>query len=378
MVPAGQFKAGLDGIVVAQTAISEVDGANGRLTYRGYLIGEIAQKATFEETAHLLWVGHMPTRAELDALKTKLVSQRALPEAVTALIRALPTDADPMDVLRSAISAYGAQTKIGGKATLDQAIALTAIFPVVLAAFHRNRTGQPFIEPRSDLDHAANYLAMLTGQTPEARHVRSMDTYLNMVADHGMNASTFAARVIASTESDLCSSITGAIGALKGPLHGGAPALVLKMLQSIGTVDNVEPWITNTLNTGGRLMGLGHRVYKTYDPRAEILREVAREAASPEMFALAEKTERTALDELHRRKPNERLWTNVDFYSAVLLQAVGLPGDLFPPTFGVGRVAGWTAHVLEQTPKNRLMRPESEYIGPRGLTYLPIDERKGE
>jgi len=374
----GQFKPGLDDVVAAQTAMSKVDGENGILIYRGYAINELAETATYEEVAHLLWVGHLPTTAELRSLKDNLASQRELPAAVMTAIQALPTTTDPMDVLRTAVSAYGAAANMQGNPTLDQAIALTARFPTILAAFQRYRNGQAPIAPRRDLGHAANYLYMLTGQEPDVRHVRSLDTYLILLADHGMNASTFTARVIASTEADLCSSITGAIGALKGPLHGGAPALVLKMLQEIGTIENVRPWIVNNLDHGGRIMGIGHRIYKTYDPRAEILREMARRAATPEFFALAQTTEQTALDELHRRKPDQRLWTNVEFYSAGVLYSVGLPGDLFTPTFGVARVGGWTAHVLEQMQKSRLMRPQSDYIGPMGKKFVPIEQRTGE
>ncbi len=375
----GQFKPGLDDVVAAQTAMSKVDGENGILIYRGYTINELAETATFEEVAHLLWVGHLPTTTELRSLQENLAGQRELPSAVMTAIQALPTTTEPMDVLRTAISAYGAAANMQGKPTLDQAVALTARFPTILAAFQRYRTGQTPIAPRRDLGHAANYLYMLTGQEPEERHVRSLDSYLILLADHGMNASTFTARVIASTEADLCSAITGALGALKGPLHGGAPALVLKMLQEIGTLENVRPWIVNTLDHGGRIMGIGHRIYRTYDPRAEILREMARRAATPEFFALAQATEQTALDELHSRKSDrsKRLWTNVEFYSAAVLHSVGLPGDLFTPTFGVARVAGWTAHVLEQMQNSRLMRPQSDYIGPTGKKFVPIEQRTG-
>ncbi len=378
MTTAGQSKGGLDGVVVGQTAISEVDGEHGKLTYHGYLIGELAETAQYEEVVHLLWFGHLPTQSELDNLKARLQAKRSLPEAVLNVIRALPTDAQPMDVLRTAVSAYGVATNIQGKPTIDQAIAITAIFPTILAAFQRLRNGKEPVAPRDDLGHAANYLYMLTGETPAENHVRSLNSYLILLADHDMNASTFVARSIASTESDLCSSITGAIGALKGPLHGGAPSLVLDMLNAIGTVDNVRPWIENALNNKQKIMGMGHRVYKTYDPRAEILREMARRASTPEFFALAQKTEEVALDELHKRKPDERIWTNVEFYSAAVLHSVGLPGDLFTPTFGVARVAGWTAHVLEQVANNRLIRPAVQYVGPRGLKWTPIDQRTGQ
>jgi citrate synthase len=378
MTTAGQSKGGLDGVVVGQTAISEVDGEHGKLTYHGYLIGELAETALYEEVIHLLWFGHLPTTSELNNLRQRMRSQRTLPPAVLGVIRALPTSAEPMDVLRTATSAYGIAMNMQGKPTIDQAIAITAIFPTILASFQRIRHGQEPLAPRTDLDHAANYIYMLTGAEPAENHVRSLNSYLILLTDHDMNASTFTARAIASTDSDLCSAITGAIGALKGPLHGGAPALVLNMLNEIGTESNVQPWITHALDTKQKIMGMGHRVYKTYDPRAEILREMARRASTPEFFALAQKTEAVALAEIHRRKPDERIWTNVEFYSAAVLHSVGLPGDLFTPTFGVARVAGWTAHVLEQVAANRLIRPAVQYVGPRGKTWTPIEQRTGE
>jgi citrate synthase len=216
---------------------------------------------------------------------------------------------------------------------------------------------------------------MLTGEKPPENHVRSLNTYLILLADHGMNASTFTCRVIASTESDLASCVVGGIGALKGPLHGGAPSLVMDMLDQIGTVDNIKPWIDHSLNTGGKLMGFGHRIYKTTDPRAEILREMARNASTPQFWALASGTEEYAIAELNRRKPENRLYTNVEFYSATVLNSVGLPRDLYPTTFAVSRVAGWSAHVLEQLVGNRLIRPQSEYTGPQGLIFVPVDQR---
>jgi len=373
--PTTEFKPGLDGVVAAQTTISEIDGEHGTLIYRGYAINEIAETCTFEEVVHLLWTGHLPNRTELESLQQNLAAHRAIPAGVVRVIQSLSKETDPMDALRTGVSAFGAINKIQGKPTPEQATALTAVFPTILATFQRYRLDLQPIAPRADLSHAANYLYMLTGSEPEANHVRSLDTYLILLADHAMNASTFTARVIASTESDICSALTGAIGALKGPLHGGAPALVLKMLQQIGTPANAQSWLKNELDNKGRIMGIGHRVYKTYDPRAEILREMARKASTPEFFELAYTTEQAALDELHRRKPNERLYTNVEFYSAGVLHSVGLPGDLFTPTFGVARVAGWTAHILEQMQKNRLMRPDSIYIGPKGYTFTPIDQR---
>lgn len=366
---------GLDGVVVASTAISHVFGNEGRLVYRGYSIDQLAGKATFEEVCFLLWKGHLPNQVELDELRALMSAQRNIPEPVMATIKAMPASADPMDDLRTCASAIGAAVPISGKATYEQAVTLTAQFPTIVAAFDRLRKGKQPIAPRADLGHAANYLYMLTGELPPENHVKSLDTYLVLLADHSMNASTFTARVIASTESDICSAVVGGIGALKGPLHGGAPALVMDMLDEIGTAANIKPWIDHALDEHRKLMGFGHRVYKTTDPRAEILREMARQASTPEFFALARGTEEYALSELHRRKSEQRLYTNVEFYSAAVLNSVGLDRDLFPSTFAISRVAGWTAHVLEQMVGNRLIRPQSEYTGPEGLTFVPISQR---
>lgn len=366
---------GLEGVVVATTSVSHVFGEEGRLVYKGYEIDQLAGKATYEEVSYLLWKGHLPTRDELDTLNQQMRSQRSLPPAALTALRALPASGGPMDALRTAASAVGAALPIDGTPTYEQAVAFTACFPTIVAAFHRLRRGYEPIEPDATLGHAANYLYMITGERPPENHVRSLDTYLVLLADHSMNASTFTARVIASTESDLASCVVGAIGALKGPLHGGAPQLVMNMLDAIGTADNVRPWVDRELNSGGKLMGFGHRVYRTTDPRAEILREMARHSSTPEFFALAKETEDYAIQELNRRKPDRRLYTNVEFYSAAVLGSVGLPRDLFPPTFAVSRVAGWTAHVLEQLVGNRLIRPQSEYVGPQGLEFTPIEKR---
>jgi citrate synthase len=367
---------GLEGVVAARTSIGHVFGEEGRLVYRGYEIRELAGKASFEEVCYLLWKGKLPNRAELDELNGKMRGQRELSDAAMTALRALPKQANPMDVLRTVVSMVGATLPVEGKPTLDQAIALTARFPTIVAAFDRLRNGQEPVAPNPQLGYAANYLYMLTGMEPEERHVKSLDTYLVLLADHGMNASTFTMRVITSTESDLASAVVGAIGALKGPLHGGAPALVMDMLDAIGSVDNIRPWVDNTLNGGGKLMGFGHRVYRTTDPRAEILREMARQASTPEFFKLAKGTEDYAIKELNRRKPDRRLYTNVEFYSAAVLHSVGLPRGLYPATFAVSRISGWTAQALEQLQNNRLIRPQSEYVGPAGLTFVPVEERQ--
>jgi citrate synthase len=366
-------KGGLEGIVAATTSISKVEGTAGRLIYRGYNIHDLARTTSFEEIAYLLWFGHLPNSKELSDLKTHMAAERSLPANVVEILRDLPLEAGPMDALRTAVSAWGAMV-IHGKATVDQAIAITARFPAFVAAFHRLRTGKEPLESRPELGHAANYLYLLTGQVPKEEHVRALNAYLVLLADHGMNASTFTARVVASTESDIASAVVAAIGALKGPLHGGAPSKVLDMLREIGTVENAEPWLRDAVMNGERLMGFGHRVYKTEDPRAEELRDMAR-VADPQEFILARRVEELTIALLEELKPGRRLYTNVEFYSAVLLNSVGLAADLFTPTFAVSRVAGWTAHILEQTNNNRLIRPDADYVGPMDLHFVPLNER---
>jgi len=373
--PKPPINKGLEGLVVADTQLSEVDGEHGRLIYHGYEIADLAQNATFEDVAYLLWMGQLPTASELQDLNKRMAANRLLPDGVLDILKSLPTSTVPMDVLRTGASALGAVKKIDGKATLEDAIALTAAFPTIVAAFQRMREGKAPIAPRADLSHAANYLYMLTGSAPSEQKTRALDTYLVLTADHGLNASTFTARVIASTEADMCSSVVGAIGALKGPLHGGAPQLVLDMLKAIGTAENAETWIRNALNRHEKLMGFGHRVYKTEDPRARVLRKLADQLTEVEFFKLASTVEDTALRLLHELKPERRIYTNVEFWSAAVMHAVGLPDDLFTPTFGCSRVAGWTAHVLEQQSDNRLIRPASEYVGPWNLKVAPIGQR---
>jgi citrate synthase len=366
---------GLEGVVVSATSISHVFGEEGRLVYRGYDIHELASNATYEEVCFLLWNGHLPRKDELEILQAGMRSNRSLPPAAERALRALPREADPMDALRTVASAAGAALPISGTPTYEQAIKLTALFPTIVAGFSRLRSGRELVASDPSLGHAANYLYMLTGERPPENHVKSLNTYLILLADHGMNASTFTSRVIASTESDLASCIVGGIGALKGPLHGGAPSLVMDMLDDIGTAANIKPWIDSALDTHAKVMGFGHRVYKTTDPRAEILREMAHQASTPEFWALASGTEEYAIAELNRRKPEQRLYTNVEFYSATVLNSVGLSRDLFPTTFAVARVAGWSAHVLEQLVGNRLIRPQSEYVGPQGLRFVPVEQR---
>jgi citrate synthase len=364
---------GLEGIVAAQTEISMVDGANGRLVYHGYVIADLAENMSFEEVAHLLWYGRLPTRAELDALTLELAAFRALTPAAAATLDALPTDTDPMDVLRSAVSVQGVEHRLE-KPTVPLAIHAAASFPTILATFHRRQQGEEPIKARADLGHAANYLYMLDGEESSPELVRALNTYLVLLADHGMNASTFTARVIASTDSDLASCLVGAIGALKGPAHGGAPSAVMDQLEKIGTAENAERWLREARTQKIRFMGFGHRIYRTYDPRARILKAMCARL-NPGFYELASRVEEIALQILHEEHPERPQATNVEFYSAGVLQAIGLPKEYFPPTFAVSRVAGWTAHVLEQSSNNRLIRPQSEYIGPEPQKPVPLAER---
>jgi citrate synthase len=368
-----EYVPGLEGVIAARTEISLVDGANGRLVYRGYVIADLAEDMSFEEVAHLLWQGSLPNRAELGALTKELAASRTLTPAATATLEALPPDTDPMDVLRSVVSVQGVEHKLE-KPTIPLAIHATGSFPTILANFHRRGLGLKPIAARADLGHAANYLFMLNGKESSPELVRALDTYLVLLADHGMNASTFTARVIASTDSDLASCLVGAIGALKGPAHGGAPSAVMGQLEQIGTAQNAEHWLREARKQKIRFMGFGHRVYRTYDPRAKILKALCMRL-NPKFYELASKVEETALEILHEEHPERPQATNVEFYSAGVLQAIGLPTEYFPPTFAVSRVAGWSAHILEQASHNRLIRPQSEYIGPEPRKPVPLAER---
>ncbi len=364
---------GLEGIVAATTSLSKVEGLEGRLIYRGYNIHDLVGRVSFEEVAYLLWYGRLPDNRELTHFKASFSAGRKMPEAVIQTLQALPVSVEPMDALRTLVSAAGGVT-FSGRPDIGQALNLTAQFPLILAAFQRKRQGLEILASRPELSHAANYLYLLTGKIPAQNQVKALEAYLVLLADHGMNASTFTARVVASTESDMVSAVVAALGALKGPLHGGAPSKVQDMLEAIGTVENAEKWLREALVRKQRLMGFGHRVYKTEDPRAEELRELAR-LADPEGYKLARRVEELAVALLEEEKPGNRLYTNVEFYSAALLASVGLSGDMFTPTFAVGRIAGWTAHILEQVGNNRLIRPEAEYTGPDKANFVELAKR---
>lgn len=371
--PMQPAKGGLEGVVAATTAVSNVNGAAGQLVYRGYAIHDLAWTTTFEEVAHLLWFGFLPDQVELAALQTQFAAQQTIPDPVMQVLKVLPANTQPMDALRTAVSAWGALA-VSGQPTVEQAIAITARLPLFLAAFERLRHQQTPLDPRPELGFAANYLYLLTGRLPQDEHVRALNTNLVLLADHGMNASTFVARIVASTESDIASALVAALGALKGNLHGGAPARVQAMLQEIGTLANAEVWLRKALRQGGRLMGFGHRVYKTADPRSEILRELAR-IVDPAGFAIARSVEELALALLKELKPEQRLYTNVEYYYTTVMAALGLHRDLFTPTFALSRCVGWTAHILEQVHRNRLIRPDAEYIGPVARSFVPLAER---
>ena len=364
---------GLEGVVASQTAISMVDGQNGRLVYQGYVIADLAEQMSFEEVAFLLWEGRLPNRSELDALSLDLASHRTVTQAANIALDALPVDTDPMDVLRSVVSVQGVEHRLE-KPTIPLAIHATASFPTILAMFHRRQVGLEPVKPRADLGHAANYLYMLNGKESSPDMVHALNTYLVLLADHGMNASTFTARVIASTESDLTSALVGAIGALKGPAHGGAPSAVLEQLEEIGAAPDAETFMRDMRRRKEKFMGFGHRVYRVYDPRAKILKAMC-ERMNPRFFALASQVEEIALTILHEEHPERPQSTNVEFYSAGVLQAIGLPREFFTPTFGCARVTGWSAHVLEQAAHNRIIRPQSEYIGPEPRKPVPLAER---
>jgi len=360
------YQKGLDGVIAVQTEISLVNGKEGILRYRGYDIADIARSRTFEEVAHLLWFGEFPTPEQLETLTTQMTSQRALSPAASTTVEAMDAKTNPIDVLRTVISAQAATERLI-EPDMEDAIATAASIPTLLATFYRRRLGEDPIPPREDLGHAANYLYMLTGEEPDESHVAALNAYLVMLADHGMNASTFTARVIASTGSDLASSLVGAIGALKGPLHGGAPSYVMEQLAEVRGRD-VEEWADEMLARRERFMGFGHPIYRTYDPRARILREMAEEL-NPDFFATASKVEEVVLRLLTERYPDRPMATNVEFYSAGVLEFIGLPTVLFTPTFATSRAVGWSAHVLEQVRQqeertSKIIRPQSEYIGP--------------
>ena len=350
-------------MVLGESHLSLVAGETGGLVYRGYDIRELAGRASYEGVVHLLWHGEAPATDPPAELARAIAARRALPDGVVRVVDALAPELPPLEALRTGLSALGDGT-YPYPPTIDQGIDLVARTPTVLARHVRRARGEPPVEPRPALGQVANFLWMLTGRAPEPERVRALETYFVLLADHGMNASTFALRIVISTQSDLFSAATAALGALKGPAHGGAPARVSAMLDAVGSPERAPDWIRAQLDQKARLFGFGHRAYKAEDPRGLLLHDVARRVADPRRLELAEAVERAGVEELRRRKPNERLYANVEFYSAVVLEAVGLPPELFTPTFAVARTAGWVAHSLEQAASNRLIRPDVRYVGP--------------
>ena len=356
---------GLEGVVAAETRLSMVDGQAGELIIGGFDVAELAMNATFEETVWLLWHGEMPD--DVSAFRAELAERRALPAATLDLLRrCAERKVSVMDALRIAA---GTISLMPG----DEALNLVATFPTIVAAYWHLLNDREPVAPRAGLSHAANYLYMLSGEVPDPERVRGMETYLNTVVDHGLSASTFTARVITSTESDLVSAITGALGAMKGPLHGGAPGPALDMVFEIGDASRAEEVLRRKIESGEKLMGVGHRVYKVRDPRADVLAAAAERmftrGGDMHLYELAKAVEATAIRLLEEYKPGRNLQTNVEFYTALLLHGLGLEVPLFTPTFSISRVAGWIAHALEQRKDNRIIRPQSVYVGPRGRSY---------
>jgi len=374
------MKQGLEDVVATSTRLSHVDGEAGKLTLAGYAVEDLAPHASFEEVAYLLLHGHLPDRLQCAEFAGDLARRRALPRAATTVLEeAAAAGAPSIDALRMAAPLLSL-----GRAEDPWEDAITAIasFPTIVGAYWRIRNGEAAMPVRSDLGHAAYYLYQLSGIEPSSERSRAMETYLNTICDHGLNASTFAARVIVSTRSDVNSAITGAVGALKGPLHGGAPGPALDMVFEIAAPEHSETIIRAKLDRGERLMGFGHRIYRVRDPRADVLAQAAERFYSTDgdrrLYELARNVETTALRLLRERKPDRRLNINVEFYTALLLHGLGLPSELFTVTFATGRVLGWAAHCLEQLREGKLIRPQSQYIGPEGLTYDRVNVHFGQ
>ncbi|MEY7848853.1 citrate synthase [Natrarchaeobius sp. A-rgal3] len=379
---------GLEGVIVAETELSDVDGEAGELIIGGYPLEELAANASYEESVFLLLEGRLPTADELEAFRADLAARRRITEEVQQVLRRAAEDGAPaMDALRMGVAAASlGDDRDEPEATSgidpeprDDAMRLVAVVPTIVATYWRYRRDEEPLEPRPDLSHAANYLYLLTGEEPTPADVRGLETYLNTVIEHGVNASTFTARTVVSTESDLISAITAAVGALKGPLHGGAPGPVLEMLREVHEEGDPEGYVRAKLEAGERLMGFGHRVYRVRDPRAAVLSNGAErlyaQSADADFFETVQAFESVAVDALAEHKPDRRLETNVEFYTAALLDGVGVPRELFTPTFAVSRVGGWSAHCLEQLEDNRLVRPVSRYAGETDRTWTPVGER---
>ena len=367
---------GLEGIIAAHTRLSDVRGDIGQLIYCGYDINGLAGKVSYEEVVHLLYHNHLPNAKELASLKAVLSGYRELPQGVIDMLTRLPKDCPPMHAIRTGVSALGCYDTTADDDNMDaqrrKALRLIAQIPVITAYFHRSRQGLPLVAPDAQLGEAANFLWMIDGEKPSVEKESTVDMCYVLHADHGMNASTFSARVTIATLSDMYSAVTTAIGTLKGPLHGGANEGVIKMLKEIGSLDQVDAYVAECLAQKRKIMGIGHRVYKVLDPRAPHLKRMAQilsaKLGDPKWIQMSERIAEIMLTE-------KNLHANVDFYSATVYYSLGIPTDLFTPIFAIARTSGWTAHVLEQLADNRLIRPQSVYTGPVGLTVTPIAER---
>ncbi|MBO0858751.1 MAG: citrate synthase [Chloracidobacterium sp.] len=377
----GGSGAGLRDVVAAPSSICFIDGEQGILSYRGYNIHDLARNSTFEEVVFLLWNGRLPMRGELDELTAQLNANRVLPAEIVSMLKSFPRSAIPMDALRTVVSAlalYDPERRANSlEANRRRALSLTAQLATLVAAIDRIRNGKEPLDPKPGLSHAADFLYMLNGKEPLEVEARAMDIALILHADHEFNASTFAARVTAGTLADMYAAITSAVGALSGPLHGGANEQVMKMLLEIGSLEKVDKFVHNKLEAGEKIMGIGHAVYRTEDPRATHLRrmseEIGKRQGDTKWFDMSHRIEEIVVDEMTRKQKPIR--ANVDFYSASTYYMLGIPVDLYTPIFAVSRIAGWTAHVLEQLGNNKLIRPRSEYTGEIDLKYIPIDQR---
>ncbi|MFG0314850.1 MAG: citrate/2-methylcitrate synthase [Phycisphaerales bacterium] len=373
------FSKGLEGVIAAQTEMSFINGTEGVLEYVGIAIGDLASNSTFEETVFLLWNKRLPTKSELEQFTKDLQANYAMCDAMKARIKACPKDAEPMHVLRTLVSSMAmddtSPNENSVEAARDKALRILATTPAVVAAFDRHRRGLDFIEPDTSLSFAANFLYLLNGEKPTEAMERAFDICMITHADHGLNNSTFTARVIISRLSDMYSAMTGAIGSLRGPLHGGANEGVMRMLNEIPSVDDVEPYIMNKIQNKDRIMGFGHRVYKAKDPRAAELMTLAKQLADDTGNSdLYEKSH--AIEQIMEREYAAKgIYPNVDFYSATTYHCIGLKLDLFTPMFALSRIAGWAGHVIEQLGDNRLFRPTTDYVGPHDAPYTAIEDR---
>ncbi|HUY21125.1 MAG TPA: citrate synthase [Acidimicrobiales bacterium] len=374
--PGADVPAGLEGVVAAETTIGDVRGLEGFFHYRQYSAVDLAARRSLEDVWYLLFEGELPDERQAARFSAEVAALRAMPPGLASALPGVATPGTPLEVLRTAVSLLGAELgwrpthDIGGEELRAQALRLCAVVPTILAAAHNLGRGRSPVEPRPDLGATADYLRMVTGAEPTPGAARAVEQYQILTIDHGFNASTFTARVITSTGADLAAAVCGAIGALSGPLHGGAPSRALDMLDDIGTPDRAEPWLRAAVARGDRVMGFGHRVYKTDDPRSLFLRDVARSLGGP-LVELAASVEHTAVDVLADMKPGRRLFTNVEFYAGVVMHACGIPREMFTPTFTAGRSIGWAAHVLEQASHNRLIRPAARYTGPPAPSPVP-------